>query len=79
MQWLELIKLFYYFVIIEGNKGYNKFENESQTNPSAPTPPPYPPPYSENPNYTNFNCKSYFFYEITIIIYWYKIYSFFIH
>ena len=54
---------------MEGNKGHNKFENESQTNPSAPTPPPYPPPYSENPNYTNFNCKSYFFYEITIIIY----------
>ena len=44
---------------MEGNTGYNKFENASQTNPSAPTPPPpYPPPYSENPNYTNFNCKS---------------------
>ena len=43
---------------MEGNTGYNKFENESQTNPSAPAPPPYPPPYSENPNYINYNCKS---------------------
>ena len=43
---------------MEGNTGYNKFENASQTNPSAPTPPPYPPPYSENPNYINYNCKS---------------------
>ena len=42
---------------MEGNAGYyDKFENENPTNPSAP--PPYPPPYSENPNYTNYNCKS---------------------
>ena len=55
---IDKTKHIYYFVIMEGNTGYNKFENESQTNPSAPAPPPYPPPYSENPNYINYNCKS---------------------